>query len=800
MEPKTSEQTSLGRLELREALSTQPSGVLYRAHDTDLERDVAVLLLAPDSTAAERARAMTRAKALAQSNHPNLQRVYATTTEGERQYITLELVSGTPLSSWLAQPHTDAGQVLDYFLQAGRGLAAAHAEGVTHTNFHPDNIIIDAFGRARLVNIEQGASESKSAVGGVNSDRRAFCRELLAALAECGGPPEVRTALEAAVDTTQGPSLSDLIDTLESSLQRTDDEHLRLLMERLQRLWLDGILDASLGHQSAAPLPMEDLSEVVAPAWEGSAITPGSTTRELSDLLIQAHSGLLLVGAPGAGKTIALLELAKELLQRAKRSSTSPVPVVLNLSSFEGQRELLPWVVDEMVSKYSLPRPSVERWLEHDQLVLLLDALDEVAPRQRKACIESLNHFLKDHAPLMVVTSREEEYQSAGAKLALGSAARLPPLTTESGRALLQHLGLDAMQLPATAPEEHRTPLWLKLVGESDPNGSLAGAESTLNDAYERLLSKAFRPEERSAALPRLVFLAKAMTRTDTSDVWLERLSPQWLPRYVDRAIVWFLAITCILLVQVPLSLGVARLTQRAPGMTAALVLGPLPVIAILTQGFRLKALEKLRWSWRVALRRAPRNVAIGSAVGAVIGLAQHDLAYAPLCGGVGLLLTLINALDSADKPGSVAPNAGTHYSLRNALVLASIGGPPVGLIYAYGWWPFFVDVAHSDVAQWSDPSLPVAACVAMFSWHIVFFPYGGAFVSLHWCLRCVLAWRTPLPLKLVPFLDDCVRRGLLRRIGGGYLFVHRTLQAYLAGMSEGAPTTFNDSSSRDAR
>ena len=60
-------------------------------------------------------------------------------------------------------------------------------------------------------------------------------------------------------------------------------------------------------------------------------------------------------------------------------------------------------------------------------------------------------------------------------------------------------------------------------------------------------------------------------------------------------------------------------------------------------------------------------------------------------------------------------------------------------------------------------------------------FVYGGAAVLLHACYRLLMVLTTPLPLTLVTWLDDATSRGLMRRVGGGYMFMHSTLLEHLA-------------------
>ena len=74
-----------------------------------------------------------------------------------------------------------------------------------------------------------------------------------------------------------------------------------------------------------------------------------------------------------------------------------------------------------------------------------------------------------------------------------------------------------------------------------------------------------------------------------------------------------------------------------------------------------------------------------------------------------------------------------------------------------------------------------MGVAVGLFVFTAMFLIYGGFTVLMHYVLRLWLAWRTPLPLDLVRMLDRASELGLLRRVGGGYVFLHRTLLDYFA-------------------
>ncbi|MCB9751399.1 MAG: serine/threonine protein kinase [Myxococcales bacterium] len=140
---------------IRRRLGAGGMGVVYEAHDPRLDRDVAIKVLLPDtSDARAHARLEREARALAKLSHPNVVQVHEVgVSEGERgqTYIVMELVRGRPLSAWLDETSPTLRELLDAFIGAGRGLEAAHAAGIVHRDFKPDNVLMGDDGRARVV-------------------------------------------------------------------------------------------------------------------------------------------------------------------------------------------------------------------------------------------------------------------------------------------------------------------------------------------------------------------------------------------------------------------------------------------------------------------------------------------------------------------------------------------------------------------------------------------------------------------------------------------------------------------------
>ncbi|NVB83669.1 MAG: protein kinase [Kofleriaceae bacterium] len=138
----------LGRYVVLTQLGAGGMGVVYAAYDPELDRKVAVKVL-------RRARAgeelKAEARAVARLAHPNVIAVHDVGEADGELYVAMEYVDGASVREWLKAAPRTTDEILDVFVQAGRGLAAAHRAGLVHRDIKPSNIVVGADGRARVV-------------------------------------------------------------------------------------------------------------------------------------------------------------------------------------------------------------------------------------------------------------------------------------------------------------------------------------------------------------------------------------------------------------------------------------------------------------------------------------------------------------------------------------------------------------------------------------------------------------------------------------------------------------------------
>jgi len=147
----------VGRYVVLSAIGKGGMGVVYSAYDEELDRRVAIKVLRTGrlSAASGRLRIQREAKALARLSHPNVVQVHDVGVVEGGLFIVMEFVRGEPLRSWQARHDRTSSEgrraILEMYKQAGRGLGAAHAKGVIHRDFKPDNVLVGDDGRARVL-------------------------------------------------------------------------------------------------------------------------------------------------------------------------------------------------------------------------------------------------------------------------------------------------------------------------------------------------------------------------------------------------------------------------------------------------------------------------------------------------------------------------------------------------------------------------------------------------------------------------------------------------------------------------
>ncbi|MEM7157536.1 MAG: serine/threonine-protein kinase [Myxococcota bacterium] len=144
------EPVCVGRFRVLRTLGHGGMGIVYAADDPTLQRQVALKILRPERHGAEegRARMVREGRAMAKLDHPGVLRIFEVGEIDDQVYVVMELAEGGTLGDWLTTKPRSLDAILDRFLEAGAGLAAAHERDLVHRDFKPHNVFIRGDGRA----------------------------------------------------------------------------------------------------------------------------------------------------------------------------------------------------------------------------------------------------------------------------------------------------------------------------------------------------------------------------------------------------------------------------------------------------------------------------------------------------------------------------------------------------------------------------------------------------------------------------------------------------------------------------
>jgi DNA polymerase III delta prime subunit len=338
---------------------------------------------------------------------------------------------------------------------------------------------------------------------------------------------------------------------------RAEGRNRQRMLERVQTIWITGVLEHSLYGRALITLGLSEESEVLANPWRlvmqevDHPTQPLPTGTRITEVYDEAGGELLILGEPGSGKTTLLLELARDLLDRTRQDETHPIPVVFNLSSWTSkQRSLGDWLVEELNLKYQVPRKLGQLWVRDDQILLLLDGLDEVSSTDRSACVEAINAYRQEHGLLpMVVCSRNADYVALSKQVLLHRAVTIQPLTSQQIESYLSNAGEQLASVRAALHEDPAlqelatTPLMLNVLTLAYQGTSIDRVEAgdspevrqrQVFSAYiERMLQRRSGQTRysRQETMQWLGWLARQLSEHDQTEFYLERMQPDWLTK-----------------------------------------------------------------------------------------------------------------------------------------------------------------------------------------------------------------------------------------------------------------------------
>lgn len=611
------------------------------------------------------------------------------------------------------------------------------------------------------------------------------------------------------------------------------------ILNKVKNFWVKGVLERSLHDQVLIELGLEKRSGAVVSLWnleletadEAQTTLPkGTTVISIFDQLGEGRS-LVILGEPGAGKTTTLLELARDLVNRAEQGIDYRIPVVFNLSSWASKKQTIAdWLVEELKTLYQVPHKVGRGWIEKQELLLLLDGLDEVEAKCRDSCVAALNAFHQNFRSEMIVTSRIQDYKALSNRLNFQAAIYLRSLTPEQIRYYLDSIstnltGLRALLKGNRAVQDlAKSPLMLNIMVLAYEGVAVEGLPKTevveewrkqLFDAYiEQMFCRPNRlkVEQRyspAQSLRWLTWLAQGMKKESQTVFFIERMEPAWLQNKAQKItyrvgnivlaglICWLASLLIFVLIG---GLIGNLLAGLAGGLIFGLIAG---LIGALIGGLSredIKTVETLKFAWKEVrnnlISRLIVGLIVGVIFGSVIGLSSGGI-YGLMIGLIvgliiGLIIGLIAVLASGlsgrlrglKKDELIIPNQGIWRSVRNAGIGGLIGGLMGGLPMVLIGGLLFVLFRESGMLLLLSQGLTWVAVISLNAGlSSGLMSSGGEACSQHLTLRLILYRKGYIPWNYARFLDYAAERIFLQKVGGGYIFMHRLLLEHFAQM-----------------
>ena len=630
-------------------------------------------------------------------------------------------------------------------------------------------------------------------------------------------------------------------------LSRKESINRTVFLKKIENNWVDLLykyLNGEANEKAPIVLDLEERPDAVmtaatkyVPDQSPKPLPPGTKVIDKFDQYGDEQnrgSTLLILGNPGSGKTIALLELTHILLDRYNHAPKRSMPLVLNLSSWRGREQTITdWLVQQLKLQYQVPERVAYHWVKKEKLLLLLDGLDEVRNEFRDACVQALNQFHQLRGITgIVVCCRISEYYALKDRLNFQCAIALKPLKSEQIQQYLASTGAElaavntALQEDTQLAELAKSPLMLNIITKAYKgddkelpvdNLPRMGLEERRKHLFNKYIERMFRLPRRTQVQYReedvrrwINWLAKRMLEESQTDFFIERIQPSWLRSKIKRRIYGL----------IDGSIG-GLISGLMYGLSGWFLVGNRGLIGGLVLGFVIyffpglvgglesseispffEDITKIKTEIQMADRLKPSlkmpkdklinelqrgliltfiGILFGAILGLLLGLITIDISsliFLILIGligglGYGLIRSIMGPETEITK--KVSPNQGIKDSLRN-VGYSSILISPVSLLIS-------ALLEYSLTRYVSFNILIIALLLAV--------AYGmtssGMPAIQHFSLRLVLWLNGYIPWNYARFLDYATELIFMQKVGCGYQFFHNWLRDHFAKMDRGS-------------
>ena len=521
---------------------------------------------------------------------------------------------------------------------------------------------------------------------------------------------------------------------------------------------------------------------------------------------------LLILGAPGSGKTTTLLELARDLIQRAQHHTEQPIPVLFELSDWNSDKPGLAkrnvsasfakWLAADLKFRHNIPKAITRKWIKTGQLLPLLDGLDELELTQQQLCIQKINDFLKISSgqSFIVICSRQDEYIEGEAILEkLRGSIVLQSLKEEQIETYLQQLECEPLWQIIKNDTEGllalaKIPLLLTLmpvaVAYSDEWRQVERSFSDpkecqdyqgkccqdLFDAYIKLRLE--QPHNHQRYKPKkvkhwLIWLAKTLKEGNQTEFRIEKIQPSLL-KTIKQKLVYQLIIGLII------GLTGGLIGGLLSNLVDGIILGIICGIAYSIFKNKIESAEASIFYGDKSKEEVIIGLVFALTIGLIVWLVFgatfwmiNELMFWLVFGFLGgIIIGLVVKLDE-DKIDTInKPNQGIRKSAKNTITISLISFPAGMLLYA------LLRVATGqpvELFRVLNSGLGLALFLGI--------GFGGLACIQHFVLRLILWWTGAIPWNYARFLNYAAERRFIKQVGGCYRFIHNLLRDRFAEM-----------------
>jgi|GEM_PF-1614871 len=652
-------------------------------------------------------------------------------------------------------------------------------------------------------------------------------------------------------------ALTAVATVLAFSVNKSDEKQQRsnreILIATVQNNWIEGVLHDAL-RDAEIQVEFEGAAEKAGDAalyrdYElpiDLVLNDGSTRENLkrsADVLLKTFKHvdrkLLILGAPGSGKTVLMLQLAERLLQEARDDEKKSIPVVFNLSSWAEKREsLTDWLVEQLRRDYGARKKIATELIQSDSFIYLLDGFDEMSATLSTECLTQLNKFITPTRQV-VICSRKTEYSAMNDHLNTRFAIELLPLRNKKFRLELSkripdkettHSIIRTLRNDAEVWEEVKKPLFMNILINTYADGKPFAAHNIEGTTIEKLQKLAIEPyikrqlqNKRNAKIDNalilryLAFISHNLHERGRTIFYLELIDPTWFPTrklYIRFYLIYILfygifsGIWLTILDELTgkffghiiedISTGYLRGIAGWVLLSLVLAIGSGIILWIALD-------EQNDFSLLPGIRYKLYPVLISTSLWVIIGLVTAVFGWSQNMGIAEALNQLQAAIESIPFISlSISSTSWISGSVSNKLLnwlgVGLLGGVTTGLVGGLVSDIYQIDKFNQGFRKFNllgvFLSVYFGLNIGLGSWllfgidiAIIFALFAGLFGLLiiqqiniiRVILRMMLINRSLAPRRFDTFLEQMIEQRIMRQVGGSAIFIHRYILEYFA-------------------